>query len=44
MTRAVILPLAVILAVTVLSLTVILPMALASLAQTLPALARIAAG
>jgi hypothetical protein len=43
MTRA-ILPLAVILAVTVLSLTVILPMALASLAQTIPALARIAAG
>jgi hypothetical protein len=42
MTRTAVLPLLVILAVTVLSLTVILPMALASLAQTLPALARIA--
>ena len=40
MTR--ILPIAVILATTILAMTVILPMALASLAQTLPALARIA--
>ena len=43
MTRGAVLPLLVIAAVTVMSLLVILPMALASLAQTLPALARIAA-
>jgi hypothetical protein len=42
MTRAAVLPLLTILVVTIVSLTVILPMALASLAQTLPALARIA--
>ena len=43
MTRL-LLPVAVLVATTVLSLFVILPMALASLAQTIPALARIAAG
>lgn len=43
MTRAAILPLLVILATTVLCVTVILPMALASLAVTLPALARVVA-
>ena len=43
MTRAVVLPLMLILATTVLCMTVILPMALASLAVTLPALARVVA-
>lgn len=43
MTRSAVLPLLVIAVTTVVSLVVILPMALASLAQTLPALARITA-
>ena len=43
MTRTAVLPLLVIAVTTVVALLVILPMALASLAETLPALARIAA-